>query len=65
MNISQYRKTSLLRYGLFSDLIAVHLIEMLYSIDFRAFVVLTPSLGLNTEWLPRTISYLTWSFPIK
>ena len=70
MNISQYRKTSLLRFRLFSDLIAVHLIEMLYGIDFRAFVVLTPSSwlnteGLNTEWLPRTISYLTWFFVIK
>ena len=49
MNISQYRKTSLLRFRLFSDLIAVHLIEMLYGIDFRAFVVLTPSYGLTLK----------------
>ena len=70
MNISQYRKTSMLRYGLFSNLIAVHLVKMLYSIDFRAFAVLTPSSwlnteGLNTEWSPRTISYLAWFFVIR
>ena len=55
----------MLRYGLFSNLIAVHLVKMLYSIDFRAFAVLTPSSwlnteGLNTEWSPRTISYLAF-----
>ena len=60
----------MLRYGLFFNLIAVHLVKMLYSIDFRAFAVLTPSSwlnteGLNTEWSPRTISYLTWFFVIK
>ena len=60
----------MLRYGLFSNLIAVHLVKMLYSIDFRAFAVLTPSSllnteGLNTEWSPRTISYLAWFFVIK
>ena len=65
MNINQYRKTSLLRFGLFSNLTTVDLIEMLYSIDFRAFAVLTPSSwlnteALNTEWSPRTISYLAF-----